>query len=200
MKRYIPAALTTLRLLLGPVALLGAVFGAPRWIYLPILVIATLSDIYDGILARRYGVATVALRRFDSSTDLIFYLFILVAAWMLCHDVLQKTWWAIAAVLATEGLLILISFLRFRKYPAAHTWLAKFFGLVLLFGLISLLSFGAGRWAVYMIGAVGVATNLEIIVMQVAAKVAPVDVRSVFVLRRSQRREKEKRAALKTAH
>ncbi len=31
---------------------------APRWIYLPILVVATLSEIYDRILARRLGVAT----------------------------------------------------------------------------------------------------------------------------------------------
>jgi phosphatidylglycerophosphate synthase len=200
MKRYIPVALTTLRLLLGPVALLGTFFGAPRWIYLPILLIATLSDICDGILARRYGVATVALRRFDSSADLIFYLFILVAAWMLCHDVLQKTWWAIAAVLATEGLLILVSFLRFRKYPAAHTYLAKFFGLVLLYCLIALLSFGAGPWAVYVIGAVGVATNSEIIFMNLVAETAPVDVRSLSALLRCQRQEKEKRAVLKTTH
>jgi CDP-diacylglycerol--glycerol-3-phosphate 3-phosphatidyltransferase len=200
MKRYIPVALTTLRLLLGPAALLGALWGVPRWIYLPILIIATWSDIYDGILARRYGVATMALRRFDSSADLIFYLFILAAAWLLCHDVLQKTWWAIAAVLATEGLLILISFLRFHKYPAAHSYLAKFFGLCLLFCLIALLGFNAGSWAVYVIGLVGVATNAEIIIMNLAAETAPVDVRSIFALRRSLRLAKEKRAALKTAH
>jgi CDP-diacylglycerol--glycerol-3-phosphate 3-phosphatidyltransferase len=192
MKRYIPVALTTLRLLLGPVALLGALLGFPRWIYLPILVIATLSDIYDGILARRYGVATVALRRFDSSADLIFYLFILAAAWKLCPDVLQKTWWAIAAVLATEGLLILISFLRFHKYPAAHSYLAKFFGLVLLSCLIALLSFNAGRWPVYVIGAVGVATNLEIIIIHLVAQTAPVDVRSISALLRSRRLQNKK--------
>ena len=200
MKRYIPVALTTLRLLLGPTALLGALWGIPRWIYLPILIIATWSDIYDGILARRYGVATVALRRFDSSVDLIFYLFILAAAWLLCHDVLQKTWWAIAAVLATEALLILISFIRFHKYPAAHSYLAKFFGLCLLFCLMALLGFNAGSWAVYVIGAVGVPTNVEIIIMQLVAETPPVDVRSIFALLRSRRAAKEKRAALKTAH
>jgi CDP-diacylglycerol--glycerol-3-phosphate 3-phosphatidyltransferase len=200
MKRYIPLALTTVRLLLGPVALIGAVWGIPRWIYLPILVVATWSDIYDGILARRYGVSTVALRRYDSSTDLIFYLFILAAAWRLCHEVLQKTWWAIAAVLVTEGLLVLICFLRFRKYPAAHSYLAKFFGLCLLFCLTALLGFNASAWAVYTIGVVGVATNVEIIVMHLVAETAPVDVRSIVALLRSQRREKEKRAALKAAH
>ena len=64
--------LTTLRLLLGPIALaLRADECSTRWIYLPILIPATLSDIYDGILARRFGVATPALRRYDSITDVI---------------------------------------------------------------------------------------------------------------------------------
>jgi phosphatidylglycerophosphate synthase len=77
MKRHLPFALTTLRLLLGPVALACALTNVPRWVYLPILVAGTLSDIYDGILARRFGVATPALRRYDSVTDVIYYLFIL---------------------------------------------------------------------------------------------------------------------------
>jgi hypothetical protein len=36
--------------------------------------------------------------------------------------------------------------------------------------------------------------------MNLAAETAPVDVRSIFALRRSLRLAKEKRAALKTAH
>lgn len=69
-----------MRLLLGPIALACALTNVPRWIYLPILVAGTLSDIYDGILARSFGVATPALRRYDSVTDVIYYLFILAVA------------------------------------------------------------------------------------------------------------------------
>jgi CDP-diacylglycerol--glycerol-3-phosphate 3-phosphatidyltransferase len=67
-KRHLPFALTTLRLLLGPLALVVAFCHWPRLIFLPLLVTGTLSDIFDGILARRYGVATPALRRYDSIT------------------------------------------------------------------------------------------------------------------------------------
>ena len=63
MKRQFPFLLTTLRLLLGPIALLGALEDISRFVYLPILVVATVSDIFDGVLARKYGVATPALRR-----------------------------------------------------------------------------------------------------------------------------------------
>ena len=61
--KQLPFALTLLRLLLGPIALLCALTNVSRWIYLPLLVTGTLSDIFDGILARRLGVATPALRR-----------------------------------------------------------------------------------------------------------------------------------------
>jgi hypothetical protein len=65
---------------------------------------------------------------------------------------------------------------------------------------MALLGFNAGSWAVYVIGAVGVPTNVEIIIMQLVAETPPVDVRSIFALLRSRRAAKEKRAALKTAH
>jgi hypothetical protein len=43
LKRHLPFALTTLRLLLGPIALACALTNVPRWIYLPILITATLQ-------------------------------------------------------------------------------------------------------------------------------------------------------------
>jgi hypothetical protein len=47
LKRHLPFALTTLRLLLGPIALTCALTNVPRWIYLPILITATLSFLMD---------------------------------------------------------------------------------------------------------------------------------------------------------
>src|SRR5476651_2233862 len=120
MKRHLPFALTTLRLLLGPVALACALTNVPRWIYLPILITATLSDIYDGILARKFGVATPALRRYDSITDVIYYLFILAVAWTLCKPVISENWLAIVLILLSEATTMLVSFIRFGKYPATH--------------------------------------------------------------------------------
>ena len=75
MKRHLPFALTTLRLLLGPIALACAWTGVARLFFVPILVCGTLSDIFDGVLARRFGIATPGLRRYDSITDVVYYLF-----------------------------------------------------------------------------------------------------------------------------
>jgi len=179
MKRHLPFALTTLRLLLGPAALAFARADAPRWIFLPLLVIGTLSDIFDGILARRFGVATPALRRYDSITDVIYYLFLLGALGQLCHETLRQNFPALAVILGTEAATIVVCALKFGKYPATHSWLAKFYGLCLLGGLIALLAFDAGNWAVISLAVVAAAANGEIILLHLLARTPPVDVPSV---------------------
>lgn len=185
LKRQLPLALTTLRLALGPVALALALGGAPRWLFLPLLVIGTLSDIFDGILARRFGVSTPALRRYDSITDVIYYLFILGALWRLCHDVVQHNLWAVILILASETAVILICAVKFGKYPATHSWLAKLYGLCLLAALIALLAFNAGNWAVIGLAVVALVTNLEIILLHLLAQTPPVDVPTIFHRRKN---------------
>jgi len=180
MKRHLPFALTTLRLLLGPIALACAFANVARWIFLPILILGTLSDIFDGILARRIGVATPALRRYDSITDVIYYLFILGALWRLCHEVVTHNRWAVGVILASEAGSILVCAVKFGKYPATHSWLAKFYGLCLLSGLIALLAFNAGNWTVIALATVATVTNSEIILLHLLATKPPVDVPSIF--------------------
>ena len=185
MKRHLPFGLTTLRLLLGPTALACAWMGAARLVFVPILVCGTLSDIFDGVLARRFGVATPALRRYDSITDVIYYLFILACVWQLCRPAVTENPWAIAIILLSEAGSIAVCAVKFGKYPATHSWLAKFYGLCLLGGLMALLAFGAGRRVVIALAAVALLTNLEIIALHLMADTPPVDVRSIFKRRKS---------------
>jgi phosphatidylglycerophosphate synthase len=182
MRRRIPLALTTLRLLLGPFTLICALADAPRLVYLPILIVGTLSDIADGILARRLQVATPFLRRYDSVTDVTYYLFVLAAIWILCKPVVVQTWWAILILLISEAATIVVCVARFRKYPATHSNLSKFYGLCLLGGLIALLVFNATGWVIVTLMAVGLVTNAEIIAMHFIADAPPVDVPSIFAL------------------
>ena len=185
MKRYVPAALTTVRLLLGPIAWICAIANVVRWVYLPILIAGTLSDVFDGILARRFGVSTAKLRRYDSVTDAIYYSFLLAVCWMLCRPVILRGMPAIAILIASELAVIIVSLARFRKYPATHTYLAKFYGLCFLAALIALLGFGASSWALVALATVAVVTNAEIITIHCMANSPPVDVRSILTAQRS---------------
>jgi CDP-diacylglycerol--glycerol-3-phosphate 3-phosphatidyltransferase len=184
--RWIPFALSTLRLLLGPLALACAVFGWPKILFAPILIIATLSDIYDGILARRLGVATSWLRRYDSVTDVIYYLFILYCAWIAQKTAIKSHWLPISLLVGSEIATIFLSLFRFGVLPATHTYMAKLYGLCLLGCCLGFLAFNAPGWIITVLAVVGVAANSEISAILLMRKVAPVDVKSVFSRRHPQ--------------
>jgi phosphatidylglycerophosphate synthase len=60
--------------------------GPSPWAFSVCLVMAFLSDVFDGVVARRLGVATTALRRMDSAADTTFYVAAAYAAWRLYPD------------------------------------------------------------------------------------------------------------------
>jgi len=184
MKHNLPFALTTFRLLLGPLAMACALAQMPRVAYLPILVLSTASDILDGVLARRFGVSTSFLRRYDSVTDVVYHAFLLAILWMLCRPVLVKHYRAVLVLLISETACIAISVARFRRYPATHSFLAKFYGLCLLACLIALLVFDASGWALIALAIVGTITNAEIIAIHMVAETAPIDVPTILTLLR----------------
>ena len=63
MLRSVPLALTALRALLAPVVVALALLLPSRPAFAACLVVAFLSDLFDGIAARRLGVATPEIGR-----------------------------------------------------------------------------------------------------------------------------------------
>jgi len=76
---------------------------------------------------------------------------------------------------------------RFGKYPATHSYLAKFYGLCLLATLATLLVFNAGSWAIIALTIAALVTNLEIIAIHFLMSTPPVDVKSIFAMPKRQR-------------
>ena len=157
-------ALTLLRLALAPVVVAAAFARVPGWGIAALLLVGFLSDILDGIVARRTGRATAALRRLDSSVDTVFYLAIAVAGWVLLREELRPALPWIAAVIGTELLTNAVSWLRFRREASYHSFSAKVFGLSLFLALIVLFAAGTGALIVpaTVIGLLSHAENLAI--------------------------------------
>src|SRR5215469_1986808 len=99
----IPWMLVALRLGLCPLLLAGASAGWNRILLFFLLSLGVLSDIFDGIIARRLGVATSRLRRADSLADVIFWLAVLAAAQRLDHFV-SRNLLMIGLLMASEAL------------------------------------------------------------------------------------------------
>ena len=161
MKRIIPWTMVWLRVVLCPAIVLGARRGWDgKWLGLIVLV-ALVDDIYDGILARRWGTDTEGLRRADSAADTVFYLGVAAALWFRETQLLRGNWHLLAALLTLEIMRHAYDLFKFRRAAAYHSYLAKTWGLVMGVGVIAVLSFGGPRWLVWMSLMVGIAANLE---------------------------------------
>ena len=100
------------------------------------------SDILDGIVARYAGNASARLRRLDSQTDLMFWLSIGFASWILYPDIIRQHRGAILVIFVMEALCYVISILRFGKETCTHAFLAKMWGLSMLAAFTALIGFG----------------------------------------------------------
>jgi phosphatidylglycerophosphate synthase len=99
----IPWVLVGLRALGCPLIVAGAWRGwSGGWLG-AIVVVALVSDIYDGILARRWDGETAGLRMSDSTVDTIFYLGAVWALWIRESGVLRENSWWLVGLFGIEG-------------------------------------------------------------------------------------------------
>lgn len=144
----LPLGLTLFRLVLGPVLCAVAWFvpDSGPWIAGSLLP-AILSDLFDGIAARRRGVDYPWMRRLDSQTDLVFWLCVLACIGILHPAVIQRHWPLIVALLLLEATGYAVSFLRFGKEPCTHSYSAKVWSVVLVGCFGAVLAWGEDRFA-----------------------------------------------------
>lgn len=157
----VPFSLTTVRLLLGPVILFLAFSRRTPWLMGVCILVALFADIFDGILARRLGVATEFLRRYDSATDTAFYCCVVAGTWILYPQVLLANALGLGALVFLKLARYLIEWAKFHKGASYHSWLAKVWGLVLAPASILLLEFGRGGAWLHAAIILGLLANTE---------------------------------------
>lgn len=159
--RQIPLALVILRLCLAPALLGTALLHPDRTVFAVCLVGALLSDYFDGVIARRLGVATAGLRRLDSITDTLFYICALVAALVTSYELVRPYFPALVVLLLIEVLRYAYDIWKFGKEASYHMWSSKLWGLLLFIGMCSLLVLHRGGWPVALAILWGIAADLE---------------------------------------
>jgi phosphatidylglycerophosphate synthase len=180
MKKYIPVSLTSVRLALGPIALACALTHVPRIWFVPILVAGLLSDIYDGVLARRWHCDTAGVRLFDSMADTFFYACVGVAMWVGRPEMFHGNGGMILALLMTEAARFTVDFAKFGKPASYHTYLAKGWGLLMAVAVMLALARPGNGGLIGTSLLAGILCNAEGLAMSM---VLPVWARDVKTLR-----------------
>lgn len=157
----IPGSLTALRAALAPTLLVIAYRGGSHLAFGLCLSTAFLSDIFDGILARRLGVATARLRRLDSAADTLFYLSALGCVWHFHRHALLSHVGALLTLVALEALRYCFDWLKFRREASYHMWSAKLWGIALFVAFFLLLALDSGNAATGVAIYLGILSDLE---------------------------------------
>ena len=163
--QFLPAALVILRFFMGPLLLLNAIDGkADAW-FIVGFVVAFLSDIFDGVIARRLGVSTASLRRADSWADVCLYICVGVSAFLVHPDVVIAFSDPLNAVVGIQLIWWVVNLAKYGQPASYHTYSAKAWGVTLFVATIALFSFGYGGLTLSLAIAVGIIHTLEEIAM-----------------------------------
>lgn len=168
MKRLnLPKTLIAFRFLLAPIILSLAYFYGEksRVLILILMYLGLISDILDGIIARKQGVSSEKLRRLDSQTDMIFWLSMGICTYILFPELIKQNQIAIWSILVMEVLCYVISILKFGKETCTHAFLSKIWGLTLLIAFTSLIGFEHAGIPFYLAIIFGLISHIDVILI-----------------------------------
>jgi phosphatidylglycerophosphate synthase len=171
--------LTSLRLVLGPALLRLVRDGSAGMPYVALCLLAFASDYFDGVLARRFGVDSAAVRRYDSATDTVFFLCAAWSVWLLHAELVRPYLWMVTVVAGLEAARYLFDLAKFRREAAYHAWSAKAWGLSLFVALVALMGFGVATPWLPLALALGMVADAEGLAISLVLPVWTHDVKSV---------------------
>jgi CDP-diacylglycerol--glycerol-3-phosphate 3-phosphatidyltransferase len=163
--QFVPAALVILRFFIGPSLLLNALDGKTDAWFIVGFVAAFLSDIFDGVIARRIGVSTASLRRADSWADVCLYICVGISAFLVHSDVVIAFSDGLSAVVGIQLIWWVVNLAKYGQPASYHTYSAKAWGVSLFVATIALFGFGYGGLTLSLAIAVGIIHTVEEIAM-----------------------------------
>lgn len=163
----LPQILILSRFLSAPIIIASAYFmgESSKILIIALMYIGLLTDIFDGIIARKQNISTEKLRRLDSQTDLIFWLSIAAATWILRADILKDKLTGIWIILIMEALCYLISLIKFKKETCTHAITSKIWGITLIIAFTNLIGFNEAGFTFYLTIIVGLISHLDVILI-----------------------------------
>ncbi|HEY9606039.1 MAG TPA: CDP-alcohol phosphatidyltransferase family protein [Allocoleopsis sp.] len=163
--QVLPTALVVFRFFLGPLLLFNAIDGEPNGWFIVGFVAAFLSDIFDGVIARRLGISTAALRKADSWADVCLYLCVGVSAYLVHPEVVVAFKHPLSMVVGIQLLWWMVNLAKYGQPASYHTYSAKAWGVTLCIATIALFGFNYGGVTLGLAIAVGIIHTLEEIAM-----------------------------------
>jgi CDP-diacylglycerol--glycerol-3-phosphate 3-phosphatidyltransferase len=178
-KQHIPWVMAAGRAVLGPVLIAGAACSWNGFALAGMVVAALVSDIYDGVLARRWRCDTAGVRLFDSMADTVFYLCTAAALWVSEPQLWRSYGGLLVVLLVMEAVRFAFDFVKFGKPASYHSYLAKMWGLVMAVAVIGVFALDRSNVLVPAALVLGILCNVEGMAMSAMMPVWRKDVKTL---------------------
>lgn len=178
----IPLALMYVRLVFGFIIVYISYFPITsfRMIIVTLIILGVLTDIFDGIIARKLKVSSQYLRRMDSLIDQVFWICTFIGAFIICTDFFKLNYMKLLILLTSEGLTYVVSFIKFKKEVATHAILSKIWTLTIMVTLIQIILSCNSVIIFDICFYFGILTRIEIIAILLILKEWTNDVPSLY--------------------
>ncbi len=147
-----------------------------------LLLYAILSDIFDGVIARKLKIDSVHLRQLDSKTDTIFWLSLLYVLFVMHTSFILNHAFEFFILIVSEIAVQAFGYLKFNRSLALHTYAAKAWAVLLTLTVLQLLLGQQAEIIFYIAFVWGLIAQLEITLIILKMKAHKVDVSSIFKL------------------
>lgn len=178
----IPFLLIYSRILIGIIIGILAFYKIENYsIWIVILMsFGLITDIFDGIIARKLNASTEKLRIWDSNVDQFFWLIVIGSIFYLKIDFIKESIIWVVVIISLEILCYLVSYFKFKKSIATHSILAKLWTLTLLGFLIDLVLNGTSYIPFIICVVLGIVSRIEIILIILKLNKWTTDVPSIL--------------------
>lgn len=169
--------------------LLMAVFYILTAIYKPlqipalvstVLIAAILTDIFDGIIARKLKLDSIHLRQLDSKVDTVFWLSLFYVLIVMRSAFVKEHALGLFILIFSEVAIQVFGYFKFNSSLALHTYSAKAWAILITITVLNLLLAGHAEYLFKITFVWGLITQLEVLLIVFKLKTFKTDVRSLF--------------------
>ena len=129
--KHLPWLLIGFRLIAAIWLPLLAFYGISHSILASIFIAGFVSDVFDGILARKFEVSTLSLRKADTRTDICFLLGSGLSVYIVSPSIASDWHFWILGYTVLFVLRNLVDYFRYGTSPSYHMWSGKLWAILL---------------------------------------------------------------------
>ena len=158
--RHVPNALSGARALAVPVLLVLA-FDEQRTAFTWVLIPALLSDVFDGWIARAFGLESKLGAALDSAADSLMLFVSVYGIWVFHPEVIREHAWLCGIAVGLWALEDVLALARYGRLSSFHTYLSKVVANLLGLFIGWLFLFGFEPWLLYLAAGASIVASLE---------------------------------------